>query len=162
MTFDWLPPLPDYDCRGLRDGWVETITGEDGTWSMRHLVPAHFEVEASAPGLAPDRRVIGPSSADPIDFKIERVASIVGGVVGPDGAPLVGARVDVVQDVVDKDRPARGATSGPGGSFRIPRLPLRPVRLRVTPPKGAPLAPREGIDAAPGAAPVRIELSAPR
>ncbi|MEM6572125.1 MAG: sigma-70 family RNA polymerase sigma factor, partial [Planctomycetota bacterium] len=118
-------------------------TGEDGRFVLRSVARGPVTIRAAA--TSPLRVAEVVADADEIRIVLPDGASersFEGTVVGLDGAPIEGARVDVLTRVTALDTEARretvGATvgdrdtTGADGRFLLERIATDPIELRVT------------------------------
>ena len=129
--------------RGLRDAVLtETTTDEAGRFSLR--VPDDFAtwfpdrvvtLHASAPGLTPATLPVRDAGTRPIELTLARGVPLRGRLLGPDGRPAQGVRVEVVRvglaavgavlngppGAAPRGWPAAVATDA-GGEFAFPDL----------------------------------------
>jgi len=115
-------PVADFLVRwvGLRlGGDAPTREGEnrflaaDGAFQLDGLMPGDYDVVVAAPGHAPaGRRVtILPAAYADASVRLSDGATLAGRVVGPDGAPVAGAQVEVMTghegDAIQTDEDGR-------------------------------------------------------
>ncbi len=130
---------------GLRMEFEDVIgPGDAGAFRLTGLPPADgIALEIRAPGRAPriveGIALVPNEKLGPLVVVMGRGALIAGRVTDPGGAAVEGARVEArpIGDADGRDA-ADVAITGPGGVFLLDGLPAVPVRLRVTPPPGAP------------------------
>lgn len=114
---------------------VETVSGEDGSFTFPHLPAAEVDLHAAAGGFAPVRvRGVevdgGPAAADLGTLVLAPGAALHGRVSTPAGEPVAGARLwvaeadgrppEVVLNGIEETPPT--GESGADGSFRVPDL----------------------------------------
>ncbi|HYV46081.1 MAG TPA: carboxypeptidase-like regulatory domain-containing protein [Myxococcaceae bacterium] len=118
---------------GSWDGWGETkvAVAADGTFRAEALAPGRFRVRASAKGFQTTGQqpaIVYPGGVTQMQLVMEPAARVEGMVLGPDGAPLVGARVATQGG---REQPA-AATTDELGRFVLDGLAPGPVVLVAT------------------------------
>jgi len=87
---------------GRGEGEV-AITGADGTYTVPHLSPGEWEVEAAATGYSRQKKrctITGANETVPLDFVLERGDVVRGRVVDSSGGSISGADVGLVGGLV--------------------------------------------------------------
>jgi len=71
------------------------VTDEQGAAGFAHVAPGRYEIAAAAPGFAPEYGAVMVEGTSTVALRLalRRGASVSGRVLGPDGAPVPGARV---------------------------------------------------------------------
>jgi Carboxypeptidase regulatory-like domain len=77
---------------------VESQSNEDGAFILRGLPAGHLAVSVKSPGYLPLRQEFNQRAALPITLRLEDATTLSGRVVGPEGEPVVGARVTVLAE----------------------------------------------------------------
>lgn len=110
-------------------------TGADGRFVIDHLEPELYRLDAAAPehlGSSPLHLELAAGERALPDLLLERGAVLSGRVLGPDGSPLAGVRV---QPWDGRSHRAE-ATSKPDGGFRLAGLEPGRRKIALTTPAG--------------------------
>jgi hypothetical protein len=139
-------------------GWarVRAVTGPDGSFVLQHVMAGAAALVATAPGRGIAREPMTLADGEERHWAAVLVtdASILGSVVGEDGAPLPGMEVQW-RDERNDQVIARRRTNA-AGRFRFENCGFEPQGLLVRDPDAAFMAPVLRLVATPGPAPLRI------
>lgn len=135
-------------------------TNADGAFAIERLAAGDWEVFAGGGdhGRAQALLTVGASGAVVWNAQLERGLELRAKLLDANKAPLVGWTVEAHDDDV-RSPWSDVATSGPDGTFVIPNLPARPLRLFALRP-GAPFGAAVRVEqlVSPGSAVLEIAL----
>lgn len=113
------------DAPHRRTVWSE----QDGTFAIAGLPAPPWRLEASEPGHAPSQLDVFSGETE-VQLPLERGAAIAGELLDDyTGEPVVGARVELVRDVLPAE--ILGTRTDGGGGFRVGRVRAATWRLVV-------------------------------
>jgi len=107
----------------------DATTAGDGGFRIGHLAPGPLSLTISARGYQKAKRQVDiPEDTEPAPLliELEKGAELRGRVLGPDGAPVAGARVQTM------GRPFQETQSGPDGDFVLDGLPPGTYEVQAT------------------------------
>ncbi|HEY3445327.1 MAG TPA: carboxypeptidase-like regulatory domain-containing protein [Myxococcales bacterium] len=109
------------------DRWLEsTETKADGSFSVEGIPAGEFVLEVERDGFLDDKRLVKVPD-EGLEVLLDPGATAEGRVVGPDGSPCVGARVDLLHSPKDWRTDLEGR-------FRIPGLARGQHVFEIDPP----------------------------
>ncbi len=129
---------------GRRDGWrleqLRARSDAEGRFELSGLGEGALVLDVVPPGpWMPVRGVAVPSVQQEIEVAVPRGRPVRGIVVDVDGAPVVGARVDVFEGdtyYLDDDERLASAVTDERGRYELAALGSGPFTLRVGPARG--------------------------
>lgn len=123
-----------------------TVTDEEGRFSFDTLFEGAYHLDLWAPGHASISRPDVETGAEPLRVTMERVATVAGRVVNPDGSPADRARVVIAGSGL---WPARQVETDERGHFRFSAIPPGVYEVRTFSDR-AVADPRRGLVVEPG------------
>lgn len=143
--------------RGAELPAAQAVTDADGRFALRELPDGGYRVTASAPGLAPARRV-ARAGADDLVFRLSPGGSLAGRVTDRhSGAPVAPFVVTVLRPDLRREPSRSLAVIDAEGRFAIDGLAPGPAELVVSAPSHAPSAPQP-VTIPDGGAPATVEV----
>jgi hypothetical protein len=119
---------------------AQAPVGPDGVFALHGLPPSRYLLLVILDSAPWPVRTVELAADQSVILEIA-TGTLTGRILGPDGAPLAGARIEVRPRAsgVDAFLPGPRAQSDERGAFELPRLPAGSHRLLVTRPGAAPV-----------------------